>query len=140
MLGSGGFGIVYKGILNGSFVAIKKLTEVAINNSSYAYNSHQQDGALALTGGQVPDSFSLSGQLACEIRALTRYNNAIPKKCKLAIFFTPLRCRHRNLVDLMGFCLSPPMLVYEYMERGNLYDQLFKVASYIVMILSSGRF
>lgn len=34
-------------------------------------------------------------------------------------------CRHRNLVDLMGFCTDPPALIYEYMEQGNLFDRLF---------------
>ena len=28
-LGNGGFGLVYKGYMNGSFVALKKLTEVS---------------------------------------------------------------------------------------------------------------
>ena len=37
------------------------------------------------------------------------------------------RCRHRNLVDLLGFCSQPPSLVYEFMEEGNLYDRLHKV-------------
>ena len=40
------------------------------------------------------------------------------------------RCRHRNLIDLMGYCPSPPMLVYEYAEKGNLHEWLFtKVCS-----------
>lgn len=25
----------------------------------------------------------------------------------------------------MGYCFSPPMLVYEYMEEGNLHEWLF---------------
>ena len=29
----------------------------------------------------------------------------------------------------MGFCVDPPMLVYEFMERGSLYMLLFKVCS-----------
>ena len=28
VLGSGGFGVVYKGIINGTYVTVKKLTEV----------------------------------------------------------------------------------------------------------------
>ena len=37
------------------------------------------------------------------------------------------RCRHKNLVELMGYCASPPMLVFEYMEQGTLHDRLFEV-------------
>lgn len=33
-LGNGGFGLVYKGYMNGSFVALKKLTEVSTKNTS----------------------------------------------------------------------------------------------------------
>ena len=38
--------------------------------------------------------------------------------CKYMVLF---RCRHRNLVELMGFCVTSPALVYEFMERGNLH-------------------
>ena len=37
------------------------------------------------------------------------------------------RCRHKNLIDLMGYSPSPPILVYEFMEQGNLFDRLHKV-------------
>ena len=44
------------------------------------------------------------------------------------------RCRHRNLVDLVGYCSSPPILVYEYLEGGSLYDRMFKsVCMYVCM-------
>ena len=47
------------------------------------------------------------------------------------------RFRHRNLVDLVGFCFDPPMLVYEFMEQGNLADRLCDSVSlcYIVIVL-----
>ena len=35
LLGSGGFGVVYKGIINGTYVAVKKLTEV-IKTTKYS--------------------------------------------------------------------------------------------------------
>lgn len=95
-----------------------------------------QDGAMALTGGQeknLPNSFTLSGQLAGEIRALTRYHGT---KTRLLIpCLYHCRCRHRNLVDLMGYCLYPPTLIYEYMEQGNLHDKLFNKVQFICMKL-----
>jgi hypothetical protein len=61
-------------------------------------------------------------QLLREMTALTKY-------------------RHKNVVELMGFCTSPPAIVYEYMENGSLYDNLHTVkyinilfATYTVII------
>ena len=36
------------------------------------------------------------------------------------------RYRHKNLVELMGVCRSPPALVLEFMEEGSLFDHLHK--------------
>ena len=35
------------------------------------------------------------------------------------------RCHHANIVDVMGFCVYPPIM-YEYMDYA-LYDRLHKV-------------
>ena len=43
LLGSGRYGVVYKGILNGSYFAIKKLADNIVLSIG-----HFQDGALAL--------------------------------------------------------------------------------------------
>ena len=32
-------------------------------------------------------------------------------------------------MDLVGYCAEPPMVVYEYMEQGNLFDRLFAEVS-----------
>ena len=37
------------------------------------------------------------------------------------------RFRHKNLVELMGYCLNPAALVLEFMEEGNLDSHLHKV-------------
>lgn len=34
------------------------------------------------------------------------------------------RYRHKNLIEFMGFCCSPPAIVFELMERGSLADNL----------------
>ena len=44
------------------------------------------------------------------------------------------RFRHRNLVDLVGFSFDPPMLVYKFMEQGNLADRLCDTVSLYVVI------
>lgn len=37
---------------------------------------------------------------------------------------TDNRYRHSNLIELMGYCTSPPGLVFQFMQNGSLYDNL----------------
>ena len=44
--------------------------------------------------------------------------------------YDSLRCRHANIVYVMGFCIKPPIIMYEYMDYA-LHDVLHKgVCSY----------
>ncbi|KAJ8441978.1 hypothetical protein Cgig2_020123 [Carnegiea gigantea] len=81
VIGEGGYGIVYKGVLDdGSVVAVKKL----LNNK-----------------GQAEREFKV------EVEAIGKV-------------------RHKNLVGLVGYCAegSQRMLVYEYVDNGNLEQWL----------------
>ncbi|KAL2939426.1 hypothetical protein RDABS01_007830 [Bienertia sinuspersici] len=81
VIGEGGYGIVYKGVLeDGSFVAVKNL----LNNK-----------------GQAEREFKV------EVEAIGKV-------------------RHKNLVGLVGYCAegSQRMLVYEYVDNGNLEQWL----------------
>lgn len=81
VIGEGGYGIVYRGVL-------PDLTVVAIKN-------------LLNKKGQAEKEFKV------EVEAIGRV-------------------RHKNLVGLLGYCAEGPkrMLVYEYMDNGNLEQWL----------------
>lgn len=81
IIGEGGYGIVYRGVLDdGSVVAVKNL----LNNK-----------------GQAEKEFKV------EVEAIGKV-------------------RHKNLVGLVGYCAEGPqrMLVYEYVDNGNLEQWL----------------
>lgn len=81
VIGEGGYGIVYRGVLqDGSVVAVKNL----LNNK-----------------GQAEREFKV------EVEAIGKV-------------------RHKNLVGLVGYCAEGPqrMLVYEYIDNGNLEQWL----------------
>ncbi|XP_059834318.1 interleukin-1 receptor-associated kinase 4-like isoform X2 [Hypanus sabinus] len=86
-IGEGGFGIVYRGLINNKMVAVKKL----------AGPSHQHNIS--------PEE--LKHQFLQEVKTLAR-------------------CRHENLVELLGFSndWEHPCLVYAYMSNGSLLDRL----------------
>ncbi|KAM7251588.1 hypothetical protein ACFE04_023471 [Oxalis oulophora] len=81
VIGEGGYGVVYRGVLNdGTVVAVKNL----LNNK-----------------GQAEKEFKV------EVEAIGKV-------------------RHKNLVGLLGYCAEGPqrMLVYEYINNGNLEEWL----------------
>lgn len=81
LLGAGGYGEVYKGILDDGTVVAVKCAKLGNTKST--------------------------DQVLNEVRILCQVN-------------------HRSLVGLLGCCveLQQPIMVYEYIENGNLYDHL----------------
>lgn len=61
-----------------------------------------------------------------DIQHLTNIDATTLHACVIAYYSDLLiiRCRHQNIVELMGVCVDPPALVYGYMENGTLYKWL----------------
>lgn len=96
-IGTGSFGSVYRGILvNGSEIAIKRAEVSASLHNHYAVSTKRDQ--------EDKDNAFLN-----ELELLSCLN-------------------HRNLVKLIGYCddHNERVLVYEYMDNGNLCDHLHK--------------
>lgn len=121
-LGEGGFGPVFKGFIEENFKAGLKSQQVAVK-------------ILDLDGSQGHREW-LVRILSCE-KNLPFFEGY---GCKFwfvielfdlflqaEVFFLG-QLRHPNLVNLIGYCLEDEqrLLVYEYMEGGNLENLLFK--------------
>ncbi|KAH7523645.1 hypothetical protein FEM48_Zijuj06G0033900 [Ziziphus jujuba var. spinosa] len=97
VIGEGGYGIVYRGVLeDNTKVAIKNLL-----NNRILFIIYPDGNLEALIGGQAEKEFKV------EVEAIGRV-------------------RHKNLVRLLGYCAEGAhrMLVYEYVDNGNLEQWL----------------
>ncbi|KAM0929731.1 hypothetical protein ACQ4PT_001432 [Festuca glaucescens] len=105
VLGEGGYGVVYRGLLRDSTaVAIKSLH----NNSSRVATTASNCFQSGFPGPKMMFKFHhFRGQAEKDFRVEVA---------------TIGRVRHKNLVSLLGYCSEGPcrMLVYEYMENSNL--------------------
>ena len=117
LLGKGGYGVVYKGYLRSTPVAIKYLTEVKI---TYDYRIIIEKAFFFKDGEKALCAYNRS-TFQTEIAALSKYKLLL-LRFLLIVFL--LRFRHHNLVELMGYCIKPPCIVYEFLEKGCLFSCL----------------
>lgn len=74
-LGMGGFSEVFKGFINGSYIAIKRLTEVIIIKICITINFLTYNHVAVAMARRSGQTIPMKGQLQTEIQALTKYLN-----------------------------------------------------------------
>ncbi|KAL6508477.1 putative serine/threonine-protein kinase pbl17 [Orobanche hederae] len=106
VLGDGGFGIVYKGVIDGNVRPGYKTTTVAIKEL---------------------DPEGLQGDQECFCQKLGNKNSKGDAMMHIAEVNYLGQLRHHNLVKLIGYCCEGDhrLLVYEYMASGSLEKHLF---------------
>ena len=109
MLGQGSFGIVYKGEVGHTRVAVKVIDPVSasFNNDCGATKAFYVQKALKDIGHET---------FVTELVALTRYTYT-ECTCRTISTTNIHRFRHPHLINLMGYCRERVTLVYPLMER-----------------------
>jgi serine/threonine protein kinase len=124
VLGRGGFGCVYDGVLpDGTQVAVKLLAESSsqgfreflteVINVWWSIADHRWAGNLEFGGTRVCKFVST---LALQAQTLAKIH-------------------HKNLVSMVGYCKDGEYmaLVYEYMSEGDLEDKLRGACCFIIL-------
>ncbi|KAI7748089.1 hypothetical protein M8C21_012878, partial [Ambrosia artemisiifolia] len=117
VIGEGGYGVVYKGVLHdGSSVAVKNL----LDNRSKIMSRCRRSGGR----GKRVWYLMISPIMKSNVLYVSNGGQA-EKEFKVEVEAIG-KVRHKNLVGLIGFCAegAKRMLVYEYIDNGNLEQWL----------------
>nr|GMD07109.1 probable receptor-like serine/threonine-protein kinase At4g34500 [Ipomoea batatas] len=116
VIGEGGYGIVFRGVLqDGSVVAVKKL----LNNFCITWHIiHMPVMPLKCNGTPTFDTLP-------KFHLIMLHWGQAEKEFKVEVEAIG-RVRHKNLVGLLGYCAegTQRLLVYEYINNGNLEQWL----------------
>ncbi|PRQ49149.1 putative protein kinase RLK-Pelle-SD-2b family [Rosa chinensis] len=126
----------YEKLLKHSSLALADQEYFTLQSFSYAVLERATDGFKEEIGrgtfGAVYKG-TLSGASSNKTVAVKRLEKVVDEGVRefIAEITTIGRTHHRNLVQLLGFCIegSRKLLVYEYMSNGSLADLIFKAKS-----------
>ncbi|XP_062011799.1 G-type lectin S-receptor-like serine/threonine-protein kinase LECRK4 [Rosa rugosa] len=126
----------YEKLLKHSSLALADQEYFTLQSFSYAELERATDGFKEEIGrgtfGAVYKG-TLSGGSSNKTVAVKRLEKVVDEGVRefIAEITTIGRTHHRNLIQLLGFCIegSRKLLVYEYMSNGSLADLIFKAKS-----------
>uniref|UniRef100_A0A7N2QZH9 Protein kinase domain-containing protein n=1 Tax=Quercus lobata TaxID=97700 RepID=A0A7N2QZH9_QUELO len=134
ILGQGSFGPVYKATLNPGEVAVKVLA----SNSKQGEKEFQTEvDPMQHVGGSLVDEENVQQEihelegvhvLKIEFDAPATQSAMVHEVKRLEMMVSLLgRLHHRNLVNLVGYCVDKGqhMLIYEFMSNGSLANLLY---------------
>ncbi|KAF3440539.1 hypothetical protein FNV43_RR18823 [Rhamnella rubrinervis] len=106
------------------------LQSFSYNELERATNGFNEEIGKGTFGAVYRGILSESGNKAIAVKRLEKVVEEGVREFR-AEMTTIGRTHHRNLVQLLGFCIegSKKLLVYEFMSNGSLADRLFKAAS-----------
>ncbi|KAL6496432.1 hypothetical protein OROGR_029690 [Orobanche gracilis] len=136
VLGDGGFGIVYKGVIDGNVrpgyktttVAIKELDPESLQGDREWMDLFDEEVAMITFDGKVVHGspFFRYLEIGYVIQKNGELDDDVAHRIKAEVNYLG-QLRHPNLVKLIGYCCEGDhrLLVYEYMASGSLEKHLF---------------
>jgi serine/threonine protein kinase len=122
IIGEGGFGVVYLGLIDGP-------TEVAVKELNPEGLQGDREWLVRTSIGLSLSARSAPYILPCIDRSIGSQILVVVPRARMQTEVSYLgQYRHPNLVELIGYCCEGAhrLLVYEYMARGSLEKHLFR--------------